>query len=159
MMEVANNKLTQVSNYKSDIWLEIDSFLDNINGKVDNILNYTKQEQEQLEALIKILKDIKKLIDSWKNVGNSIPYTMFYFSYNKLDDRLKKSFSEIYWDIITKVWIFRIERCLTERLPSWRLDKWSIQAEISNILKVNPLFDFWQFNSEEVLNLVEKIAK
>lgn len=155
MMEGANNKLTQVSNYKSDIWLEIDSFLDNISWKVDNILNFTKEEQDQLVALIKILKEIKKMIDSWKPFFNTMNYNIFILSYNKLDDKLKKYFVDIYKEFIIEVWKFKINRIINNKpMPSWFDEAW-IKAEVINIISVDPNYDFSIFWND----LVNKIAK
>lgn len=117
---------------------------------VKEILDYTEEDKETINDLVKFMNKFYDLIIQWKTDGVVSNYIIFCTKYENLDIKLKSHFEEIKKDLTVKVWIFKINRILENPLPSWLYDIHSIKVQIGKILSVDEKFDFSIFNSDIV---------
>lgn len=158
---VNSQALLNDANAVSVLWLnkeDIDKVVNEINTKVRDIVDYTKEEIEKIDSLMQEVYKIDDMIKNWKRIYASIDYWKFMLIYKNLSDRVKRYFEAIYVNFLL-VWANeKIQHILLNPLKSW-IDKKALLSHISNILEYIPDYDFSSYQNEELNNLVQEIRE
>ncbi|MDD2907109.1 MAG: hypothetical protein PHH98_00570 [Candidatus Gracilibacteria bacterium] len=70
-----------------------------VQSEVEQIINYTKEEKENIDDLMEFVHIIDDLILSGESFENSMEYNMFEIGYTNLSLREKLHFKDIYNDL------------------------------------------------------------